>query len=877
MVFIFFGITLKADENRPNASYRLVGEHLNVVIEAGKTNRIEYLKNLSGYDFRILNNSNSVPEFSLKPIEEANGRQLINSISGSQVSIRDLNGKYLLSINNSERSNNAEYILEFIPVNIQQPGKNKDEALSEEPDSDLWINNGAIAADGRIYNCRYQQQSWSVSNSNDSLQFAYREDKVIVMDRFYQDGTLHNPDGYGGDILASHVNDLRGKYGTWLNFNLKRGASWSSHRGLIYQQLNEPEWLVTDVNGEILRQPDRIIVEMIAAHEDSLFQLTNVPDSLWRKIPARHGREASNNSYLTIYGGGGYERGTLFTDPDSVLNAGDGIVLDPFDIGSDDFFHPWIVPVPDTLIKRGFLRFRFRVDAKDNSNGSTYYNDDPDYFILDNIDLTPPVEGFDVQAIALVPDMNFIFYPLSHPFEIPLKAYIHNKMQTSSPELTLVGRVSIGWDEFPEVIDPESVGAYGRKVQIPPIPPGALVEVEFPPVPIRGQNIYPIYDEKWSLAMLNIEIPGGDIDISNDTVFTQFKMFFDSFFGYDIANGNQPRYLFGDYGLSLPGYSSPYNEEIYQIYGGRNGPGGEIAVKFPIFEKDTVAGFQLSFAKLINPPSEFELAIYTDENGMPGEVIDSTVLLKIRGKVDEYYREMGNYYYGIKDRTGMIINPPILEKGDYWAVIRQLDDTPINLGYSAVRNGMKVMQVDTEGEGKNNINIFYNASRIINEISNTTGMPVCSNKTIFAYRNEGDEEWTSFSPTIGNPGYGSRDISGRYAEEDLDTLYTYSRGTFAPVLRILMDPGQIPVGIEDSDIENDEISFYPNPASDYIRISNNDCIKTATVEIYDMQGNRMNCSEISAGVYDIRNLIAGPYIFIVNKGGDFHQEIIIKD
>ena len=622
-----------------------------------------------------------------------------------------------------------------------------------------------------------------------------------------------------------------------------------------------------------------------------MFQLTNVPDSVWMKIPARYGREAVKNSYLKIYGGGGYERANLYFDPDSVLDPGEGIVLDPYDIGSDDFFHPWRVPIPDTLIKKGFIRFRFRVEAVDNSPEGYYSYDDYDEFLLDNIELGSPVEGSDVQAIALVPELNYSYYTLNHPFQIPLKAYVQNTMGTMSPNFNIIARVWKSKDDVPRLIDTGFSlyfsHPYGRFLTVPGVPAESLMEFEMPAINYDEMKDYIEPGLNHFYAMLNIEMPGGDIFPSNDTVFTEFDIWFDDFLAYDFPLGGMPdnynsvdEFTADWYGLALPGYSSPYNNEIFQIAGGQQGPGGEIAVKFTMHQKDTVAGFKTYFTRNASGPDSFELAIYNDNNGFPGEEIESTKLEKNKffDDADNEYKpeELINYYYGIKDNTGEIIHPPILEAGDYWVVVRQLGNTPLNIGGSAFRCGMKVMQVDSEGEGVNNINIFVdpNISNLI--ISDETGLPGYSNKTIFAYRNDGDEEWTSFSPNTGNPGYGHLNIYGNVVRNS-DTMHTYTRGTFAPVLRLIMDMEQIPVGVEETATDNTGISIYPNPSKDFIMITQKNKSINTNIEIFDLSGNRMDCREISDGIYDLRDLSSGAYIILINNNGNISHKIIIKE
>ena len=72
-------------------------------------------------------------------------------------------------------------------------------------------------------------------------------------------------------------------------------------------------------------------------------------------------------------------------------------------------------------------------------------------------------------------------------------------------------------------------------------------------------------------------------------------------------------------------------------------------------------------------------------------------------------------------------------------------------------------------------------------------------------------------------------------------------------------------------------NIYPNPTKDFIRINQVNQSIERNISIYDLSGNKMDCREISDGVFDLRGLPSGAYIVILNNNGSVDREIIIKE
>lgn len=76
-------------------------------------------------------------------------------------------------------------------------------------------------------------------------------------------------------------------------------------------------------------------------------------------------------------------------------------------------------------------------------------------------------------------------------------------------------------------------------------------------------------------------------------------------------------------------------------------------------------------------------------------------------------------------------------------------------------------------------------------------------------------------------------------------------------------------------IEDAAITLYPNPAIDgLIYIAG--ISETASVELYNMQGQKLSLTKVTAGSYDISSLASGTYMVTVTDRAVTHQCLLIK-
>ncbi|WP_312818106.1 T9SS type A sorting domain-containing protein [Kaistella carnis] len=75
-----------------------------------------------------------------------------------------------------------------------------------------------------------------------------------------------------------------------------------------------------------------------------------------------------------------------------------------------------------------------------------------------------------------------------------------------------------------------------------------------------------------------------------------------------------------------------------------------------------------------------------------------------------------------------------------------------------------------------------------------------------------------------------------------------------------------------SDSQKSQVSVYPNPTSDFIKIQN--VKELQNVRIFDMSGKIVN--ETSSSHIDVRNLSAGQYILNIYSGNEVISRKFIK-
>jgi hypothetical protein len=567
--------------------------------------------------------------------------------------------------------------------------------------------------------------------------------------------------------------------------------------------------------------------------------ITNIAKDNWTHHPRRFGAspETKMNAY-TLFGGGGYMVGFLETDRDSALappvysgaRAMNGLRMDLFDDGIDFEYKKLYVPIPDTFIRASnegakYFRFRVQVYAKNNQLSAFTIQDDQDDFYVDNVRiLHSDKEDVDIEMTKVIAEWPYTIAPASQAIAIPIRMQLSNNTQWQAPSFwvkTMIVQksdfdrlyfLSDAWvyrgdpnapdyeakmNEF-KVLNQQARDSarwqllhlrpiYCRVKQLPMLRPGADETVTLPSWDARrsppGQYV----------IVGVVYVPGGDLEPRNDTTFSTVNIRFGPVFAYHpVSNESNLRQaengaeqmsgIFGlglnIYGYKMGGVGTSWSPVPFE-YGdlGGDGGSGQIAMKFELFQEDTVFGYGAYFAGKNQAPDHITYRMFTGEN-IPQQEILGSLLHSTRGNdgVSGQSRIFNSFVYELLPK-GLV-----LPKGTYWISVAQLGEDGIELGASKSRVGMRSTNVyyhNPQTVDKNgSAGYFLNIEKTFRERERFGNL---INKNFFAYENGlGSGAWEGFTNTVGNPGYAHLTHEG-YSPVDNQTR-TWSRASWLPLL-----------------------------------------------------------------------------------------------
>jgi hypothetical protein len=565
---------------------------------------------------------------------------------------------------------------------------------------------------------------------------------------------------------------------------------------------------------------------------DKMNNITNLPSGTWRTLltldddgvvesfkpghPYGGGNMGGMAAYA-IYGGGGYLRGYMEgTEPEqynhalgypklSAPPALNGLVPNVYDDGIDYEFNKVIIPIPDPYFDyagEGAFNFRFRIKvyASNDKKCQTCIDDDPDPFYVDNIRIiTPQDENVDVEVSSVKVKWPYTLTPASQATKLPIKVKISNNTSVHSPDAWVKVRIynvdvqgDLAPHEYAE-IDP----VYCGTITVPALPATELRVVNMPEWNARLQppGRYKV--------IANVYIPAVKFDLEpkNDTTYSYFELRYGGVFAYDpiqdennlkVGRNDVPNFLTGTpgRGLNLYGFNNggtpatagnvTYNTEFWAGgYVGGNGS-GSIAMKFELVQKDTLYGFQALYGPLSQAREQIiSFSIYNGSatSGLPSSMVPGTEVYRYRA-----YDDIDEDYFFDRYVTHLLDEKIVLDKGIYWVVISQLEESGLELGATASRMGMRVMSLGippmatevTFGRGGTQLIIDKNLRTDAADGSNSL------NNNIFAYSNTKSlGNWVGFMVTAENPAYAHLHHTGVVD----GTTRTLSRGTWLPLIR----------------------------------------------------------------------------------------------
>ncbi len=646
---------------------------------------------------------------------------------------------------------------------------------------------------------------------------------AIRMNRVQFNGAEPNPkwadeEGMNGDEIRSFPIDMRGRFNSVLSISVQRNQvprdrDWV--RGWMDEELvgPAPRIIATSIQNNpapfdvhqggmwASNMTDAIAVEFAKPSDDGLEGITNVPLENWRHHPGNKDADGKDvlledMSALRVFGSGGYMRGFLADNPDSVLTHPDpsllyvnGLRADPYDDGIDFEYKKYQVMIPDTFIKwqnEGAANFRFRVKVLASMDGPKNpmiptLSDDLDDFFVDNIRITFPSEVADLEMNSVKAIWPYSMAPASQASNIPLRVNVSNNSATDSPQFEVkvkIFRTEEDQGKITAVGDP----IYCRTESVGNLNATKSMEVSMPAWNARKSQTE--MAETYRMVAI-VLLPQPDLIPSNDTTYTDFTLVIGDQFAYDPPT-NDPTNSVGQmvgpggrglnlFGSNYGGGTRPFDYQFDRA-GASNGSGsGQIAMRFELLTTDTILGYRALFGSLSTSPEYISFRLYRDMGDQPGtinDIIPNSGLTAMRA-VEDGQIITGRYV------TYMLQNPLILPKGVYWLAVNQMSTVGFELGASASRSGTRLTlwnQAPSGALGPAGINLY-----IHKEFRRMTTQGNYVNRNFFAYQNVNlTGNWVKFTPAIGNLGYPHFDHNGTHPSR---TDLTGSNGTWIPMIR----------------------------------------------------------------------------------------------
>ena len=140
------------------------------------------------------------------------------------------------------------------------------------------------------------------------------------------------------------------------------------------------------------------------------------------------------------------------------------------------------------------------------------------------------------------------------------------------------------------------------------------------------------------------------------------------------------------YRLGMYNYYA-YDDGIPELGFGVRPAGGRFAVRFDLADYDTIQGVQLLFNHTLNDANNkyFDIVIWKDENGKPGEEI-----YRFSGQRPQWQEQIYRFSYYEFDKT-------VAFSGAYYIGIEQRSDDLINIGFDTSIDNIQYNFINTNG------------------------------------------------------------------------------------------------------------------------------------------------------------------------------------
>jgi hypothetical protein len=574
------------------------------------------------------------------------------------------------------------------------------------PDALLWVNINANVVDGDNFTYNPPPPRGLQGDPNGTQ----LNSPVILMDRRDANGNYYGQCASDvGDTIISFPVDIHSMQHPLLGFSYERAG-----------KLNYPRWY--DLSAAL--GPERTVTQ------------AGNPNNVYRA---------------------GDSLAVEFADPSQITNIKNWSVVWGQDGGKDFDFTRAYIPVSGAYVSP-YFRFRVRLKAKnDFEPGSP--GDDADAWYLDNFSLIdakhPEIE---VSFVRFNSSWSYTSVPASQATDVPLEASVANNGGQVAQSfglnfLVYSNPISIRYIDTARHLN-IPIPFYNTLVTIPVLGSGQTLLVN------GGRwNARQYGPGQYNLVAL-IEPKNYDAEPANDSTYNTVTMQFGDSYSYD--NGTND--IAGFYGKNGLGLNMPATST--EPTGDSNGTSGTIAVKFTVYNFDTVYGVNVWFGSLNQNNDSIRITLYrsSQQHNTPGNILLSNCAVTTRQTSWDFYN---TYLFS----CGPFVLPP----GDYWIGVSQLCSSGFEIGGNASRSSMDWITYDPSG---NQQNVF---------VMNNPEM-----SGLFAYEDSvGSGKWHPFENPLGAgfaaPAYGNplSQMTYNAISNDCGKNYNYffGQGTWIPMIR----------------------------------------------------------------------------------------------
>lgn len=559
---------------------------------------------------------------------------------------------------------------------------------------------------------------------------------------------------------------------------------------------------------------DQLVVDLLSPSPDQLNGIVNTVDSNWILLPRMRASLALRDPNY-------HDRSEVFT-----------------------------IQVPDSILKSpnaGARNFRFRVILHASAMTT---KDDDDPWEVERIAIFTDDEC-DLSISDVEVPLAYSVIPYRQSAHVPLRIRVANHTQNIHTD------VRIRADLY-SVLDTTRRTAVERLIDTL----GGYHQGLFDLQPVDLSRI--AASDNDTIVMRASIIEGGDtvfidLDQHNNTIYRKMPIRLGRSLAYDNyeAEGHhvvaQEAGFARNFGLRTP--ATMRDDDSISRYGGSNvptlvGPGG-ITMSFTLFRRDTLYGYQFAFDRDQPRQSACSLSLVKVVQKESHAIPDATLVI---------YPGSGAGRDTIE--THALDAPLALDSGTYEVTLTQDTHEDLNLCATIKRAGVWV-RASGRGDPVWGSEVIADPSWFVNPA-----------KPTFPFRNE--NYTTRGRIFVGDRAYRSFTYGDYWGT--VDGMMTFRRGTFIPVMRVLLGyrSDSISTSVNDSHeaLSTPLVQLTPNPVSSTLTISNMSA-GGVIVDLYSMQGELLFTYNVES-TFNVNTLTlsSGQYVVVARRMGHSTTQIV---